>query len=227
MADLHIRRGPDEYTQGLASLLPQGRAWPRDPSSVLMRLLRGLADVWGVVIDPMLADLLERETDPRSTILLIEAWERALGLPDDCLSEPLGIEERQDAIVARLALKGGQSIPFFKSLAAALGYQIIIVEHSPFMAGISECGDTRTEEGGGFRWEVGPETMRFYWTIKVVNARLTWFRAGSGQAGVDHHLEIGIASDLECVMQRYKPAHTELAFDYSGVAANGSMAGTP
>jgi uncharacterized protein YmfQ (DUF2313 family) len=72
--------------------------------------------------------------------------------------------------------------------------------------------------------------MRFYWTVHVHSKGLRWFRCGGGggQAGFDHHLEIGIDADLECLLNRWKPAHTQIVFDYSGSVAPGDpMAGTP
>ena len=60
-----------------------------------------------------------------------------------------------------------------------------------------------------FFWRIGPPEMRFYWTVvHVSNAPLTWFRAGAGQAGVQP-LEIGVATDLECLLRRWKPAQTK------------------
>jgi uncharacterized protein YmfQ (DUF2313 family) len=226
LLDLHIRRGTDEYTQGFASLLPTGRAWPRDRASVLMRLARGLSDVWGSRVDPAIADFLERETDPRTTVLLLPEWERAYGLPDDCLAEPLTIQDRQKALAARVRMKGGQSVLFMIELAKSIGYEILVLEHAPFMAGVSRAGATETI-GGGHRWEIGPPQMRFYWTVKLKLPRLAWFRAGVGQSGVDPHLRIGIATDLECLMRRFKPGHTQLTFDYTNLEPGGSMAGTP
>jgi uncharacterized protein YmfQ (DUF2313 family) len=97
--------------------------------------------------------------------------------------------------------------------------------------GISSVGDTRPTGAAGepFQWEIGPPEMRFYWSVKVDATRLTWFRVGlgGGQAGVDPHLRIGIATDLECVLRRIKPAHTEVLFDYSGLGPPDPMAGTP
>jgi uncharacterized protein YmfQ (DUF2313 family) len=227
VVDQHIRRGGEEYADGFAALLPRGPAWPREADSVLMRLVRSLAEVWGGRIDPRAADLLERESDPRSTVELLDDWERVAGLPDPCLAEPLSIADRQKSLVARLSMLGSQSIPFFTELARAIGYEILIVEHAPFMAGVSRVGDTRDLGNGSPRWEIGPPEIRFYWSVRIINPRLSWFRAGSGQAGVDPHLRIGFASDLECVLRRFKPAHTEISFDYSGLAADGAMAGTP
>lgn len=229
MMDRHIRRGVEEYAEGLAALLPQGRAWPRDPESVLMRVVEGLAGIWGTEIDPRAADLLERETDPRATVVLLPEWERAYGLPDDCLAEPLSIADRQKALVERVTLKGGQSPALLVALARRIGHDILIKEHSPFMAGISRVGDTRqpTAPSAWFRWEIGAPEMRFYWSVIVLGVRITWFRATSGQCGVDPHVRVSLATDLECLLRRFKPAHTELSLDYSGLTLGGSMAGTP
>lgn len=235
--DRHVRRTAEDYREAFAALLPQGTAWPRHPDAVLQSVLLGLAGIWGEGqgADGRAADLLERETDPRATLELLPDWERAFGLPDACLAEPVTIADRHAALVARFTMLGGQSRPFFIALAAAIGYEILIVEHSPFMCGISQVGDTRNWNGEGspwYRWELSGAIggqIRFYWTIKVIAPRLTWFRVGEGggQVGVDPHLRIAIATDLECLMRRYAPAHTALAFDYSGLAPIPSMAGTP
>jgi uncharacterized protein YmfQ (DUF2313 family) len=76
---------------------------------------------------------------------------------------------------------------------------------------------------------LGPQENRFYWTVHVHQANLIWFRVGGGggQTGVDPHLRIGVASDLECILNRWKPAHTEILYDYSGLTPSDPMAGTP
>jgi uncharacterized protein YmfQ (DUF2313 family) len=74
---------------------------------------------------------------------------------------------------------------------------------------------------------LGPPENRFYWTVHVHKASLVWFRASAGQCGVDPHLKIGLADDLECIIKLWKPAHTEVIFDYSGLTPNDPMAGTP
>jgi uncharacterized protein YmfQ (DUF2313 family) len=236
MADRHIRRSGDDYAQALISLLPQGQAWSRDPGSTLVRALTGLAMFWGFV-DDRAADLLETESDPRTTIELLPDWERAWGLPDPCVAEPLTIGDRQTALVLKMTLLGAQSRAFFIGVAARLGYTITISEYAPFMAGVSNCGDTRTPPldaaetanplVGDFRWYIGAPEMRFYWTVHVSGMRLTWFRASKGQAGVDPHLLIGRATDLECLLRLWKPAHTDIVFDYSGAETGDPMAGTP
>jgi uncharacterized protein YmfQ (DUF2313 family) len=63
--------------------------------------------------------------------------------------------------------------------------------------------------------------------VQAGTPALIWFRAGASQAGVDHHLRIQTALDLQCLLNRWKPAHTEIAFDYSVLAIGGPMQGTP
>lgn len=227
MADRHVRRGAEDYADALAWLLPTGPAWPRAAESVLMRLVSGLAAIWGYV-DSRAAELLERESDPRLTIEMLDDWERNFGLPDPCFAQGHTIAERQAILVEWMTLEGGQSRGFFVAMAARIGYAIRITEYAPYMCGISECGDTR-DEWGDWRWMCGPEWIRFIWTVHVDSARLTWFRTGpgGGEPGVDHHLEIGIALDLECMLRRWKPAHTEIDFQASGMDPGDSMAGTP
>jgi uncharacterized protein YmfQ (DUF2313 family) len=234
--DSHIRRSGDDYRDAFLTLLPQGQAWPKHaPESTLWQVCDGLNQYWGYV-DARAADLLERESDPRQTIELLPDWERNWGLPDPCYNAPLTIHDRQLALVLRMTMLGGQSREFFIGVAAFLGYTITISEYAPFMAGVSHVGDTRTPPLdpkpliGDYRWYIGPQEMRFYWTVHITGARLTWFRCGGGggQAGVDHHLEIGLAKDLECLLDRWKPAHTQIVFDYSNIGSGTDpMAGTP
>lgn len=218
--DRHIRRSGNDYAEAYEDLLPTGPAWPRDADSILSELITAQAQIWGNV-DGRAADLLEREADPRSSLEMLEDWERVAGLPDPCVAETLTISDRQRALVNKLTTTGGQSRAFFISVAQALGYTIEIEEFSPFMCGVSRLGDTRPtgSDGEQYRWEIGAPEMRFYWRIKLTATRLSWFRVGGsgGQVGIDPMLRIGIATDLECVLRRWKPAHTEIIFDYSEV----------
>src|SRR5215831_2222335 len=132
MADIHVRRSGDDYAVALANLLPVGQAWPREPESVLMRVIRGLAQVMGFV-DSRAADLLERESDPRKTIELLPEWERNWGLPDPCFLSTPSIAERQLMLVFKMTLLGAQSREWFIDVAKWLGYDITITERAPFI----------------------------------------------------------------------------------------------
>jgi uncharacterized protein YmfQ (DUF2313 family) len=192
-----------------------------------MIIVRGLSQIWGFV-DKRAADLLEIETDPRKTTEMLTDWERNWGLPEPCFAEPQTIEDRRRILVLKMTFKGEQDRAFFIAVARYMGYRIQIREYAPFMCGVSRVGDTRgydSDDDVHFRWYIGPPENRFYWTVWPDFVRLSWFRAGSGQCGVDPHLRIGIATDLECVLRKWKPAQTEIIFDYSGVENGGPFAG--
>jgi uncharacterized protein YmfQ (DUF2313 family) len=253
MSDRHVRRTGSDYTQAFLALLPQGPAWSRAIDTTLMAVSRGLNNYWGFV-DGRAADLLETESDPRLTIELLPDWERAWGLPDPCYQEPLTIDERHLALMMRMTMLGAQSREFFIGVAAMIGYTITITEYRTFVVGIDRCGDNRVYGDGSnpmynewgnpilnpngepvadgelSEWPyygLGPETNRFYWTVHVHKASLSWFRVTSGQTGVDPHLRIGLADDLECLLNRWKPAHTEIIFDYTNLHPGDAMEGTP
>ena len=256
MSDKHVTRTGEDYADAMQALLPLGQAWPRANESALMRVVRGLCRIWGD-FEMRASTLLEVESDPRSTIELLPDWERNWGLPDPCYTEPQSIAERQLALVMRMTMEGGQSRQFFIDVAAMIGYTITITEYRPFFIAMDRCGDSRVygvvppdpmrnewnqpilnprgdepvDNGELSRYPhygLGPLEVRYYWTVHVEEAKLTWFRVTSGQTGVDPHLRIGVADDLECLLNRWKPAHTQIIFDYSGLSNPGDpMAGTP
>lgn len=233
--DRHVRRTGADYARQFMQLFPVGQAWPRgsdcgSPDTVFERVCRGLAAYWGFV-DGRAADLLQRESDPRKTIELLPDWERAWGLPDPCFPSATSIAERQKMLVLYMTYLGGQSRAYYENLMAWLGIKIKIGEFAPFMAGISQVGDTRpmTKDypNENFRWYIGGPEQRFAWFASIGHPTLTWFRAGSGRAGEDPHLRIGAPEDTQCLLDRWKPAHTWLTMDYSSLAWGGPMQGTP
>src|SRR5215831_9555109 len=236
--DRHVRRSGDDYLQAFVGLLPQGQAWPRALSSVLYRTCRGLTSYWGIV-DGRAGDLLERESDPRKATDVIHAdgerdgllpeWERAWGLPDPCFPSADSIAARQRMLLTVMTWMGGQSRKYFLDLLHWLGYEnAYIKEFAPFMAGISRVGDTREPPPDdrakqNYRWYIGPAEQRFVWQVNIKQIGLSWFRAGSSQAGVHHHLEFQVPTEIVCLLDRWKPAHTVIVPDYSEITAGGPM----
>lgn len=207
MVDRHIRRSGDNYADALANLLPQGLAWPRIKTSVLQKVVSGLAQIFGYA-DDRIADLLEVETDPTKTSELLPEWETAWGLPDSCIPIPPADEPtRRDNLVNKITLLGEQSRAFFITQGVNYGETVTIREYAPYLCGVSQVGDTRmaslSDDPAHFRWQLGAPETRFYWTVKI-EALLASFKG----------------ADLHCLLRRWKPAHTEVLFDYSVVGEN-------
>ncbi|MEW5422644.1 YmfQ family protein [Amorphus sp. 3PC139-8] len=204
-----VRWGEAAFAAALSQLLPRGWAWPLAERSAMADLVAAYAAIWAWVARRD-ADLLERESYPGTAIELLPEWEATAGLPDPCFpTASLSLRERQQAVEAKFAARGGQSRAYMTALAASLGYAIEITEFSPFECGRSACGDPY--------WEVGAPLNRYTWTVTVPGPRLTWFEVGLSACGQDPLCRIARAADLECVLQRAKPAHTTLIFSYTGV----------
>lgn len=200
-----IRGSVDYYRQQLQAVLLRGLAWPRDDEANLTKLLDGLAVEFarahGRSIDLMI------EADPRATRELLPEWEAFAGLPDECSAGlATTVQERRAALVAKLTSRGGQSVAYFLGIAQKLGYEISIREIRPFI-----CGRSRT----GRDYLGGPASNRHYWRVTVHGPRITPFKTGVSRCG-EKLGKITRAEDLECILQRLKPAHTVLVVAYQG-----------
>lgn len=109
-------------TEVLANYLPPGRAFGarRLDGTVTRLLLEGLA---GEMLRS--TDLIVEFRDeilPDETILMIEEWESAVGIPDDCFTDTAGsIDERRRNVLAKLVSLGVQTAADFVALAALFG----------------------------------------------------------------------------------------------------------
>jgi len=221
-------RDAEAFTHALLAKLPLGEIWTRALGSKPYQTMRALAGVVARWADRTGRFLITEAFPPRSFDLLPD-WERVLGLPEPCLPAAQTLDERRQAVLEKLQRRpGGQSREYFTELARRLGYhvdepsehalpnelefqvgridQITIREFRPFMFGVSRLGNSR--------WRFAPPEMRFVWIVTVPGVRLTWFRFGQSQFGQDTHLTIRRADDLECLLHRLKPAHTNLFFNY-------------
>src|SRR5262245_26006811 len=191
----------DDYAQVMADLLPWGWAWARDPESVLMLTIAGLAVEYSRV-HARDCDLLA-ESYPGTALETLTDWERICGLPDPCTG-PLGtIQERRMAVLAKLASRGGQSRQYYIDVAAALGFHITIQEFKPFRVGVNRAGDHLA----GIEW-------LFYWRVTSweQNQRIIAFR--TGQSVTRERLRTWGNNILECLIRGVAPAHTIVQFAY-------------
>jgi uncharacterized protein YmfQ (DUF2313 family) len=186
------------YLRQLTALLPRGDGLSREPTSNLYKLLQALADELGRFDDRM--EQLKREWDPSLTLEMLPDWERVLGLPDPCITEDQTVDQRRDAVVAKLTLLGGQSRAFFISLAASLGYTITITEFDPFVSGGGHSGDPLYDYEWAHTWQVNSaeDTVVYFDCNSVCSEALaSW----SNEA-------------LECAITDRAPAHTVVNFAY-------------
>ena len=257
MSDRHVRRSGSDYGTSLLSLLPQGQAWPKHPGTTLDLACRGLAEYWGFVdsraadllereSDPRYT--IEMLPDwERNWGLPDPCYEAPLTIAERQLAllmrmTMIGSQSRQFFI--DIAAMIGYTITITEYRTFVCGIDRVGDARVYGAAGAPDPimynewgnpimdanGDEPVKEGELSEWPyygLGPETNRFYWTVHVHEAKLIWFRVTSGQTGVDPHLRIGLADDLECLLNRWKPAHTQIIFDYSNLETGGDMAGTP
>lgn len=177
------------YGRALKKLLPPGPLWRLTPDSVLSRLFHAFGDECARVEARGYA--LIEETDPRTATETLPEWERMLGLPDqDVLTIPTTDAERQVAVTQKLLRTGGQSRAYYIGVALASGWTVTIDDSygaTVARAGRFRCGDRLYGAGWAFVWRVDVDFS--------VTGALT-------------------STELEAVLNRIKPAHTLVIFNY-------------
>ncbi len=92
----------------------------------------------------------------------------------------------------------------FAKLANFLGYNVSIVTTPPSVCGIARCGENLG----------GATEANYYWITIVDGARLSYARCGTAVCG-EVLCRITWAEDLECLLNRIKPAHTIIKLSYA------------
>ncbi|MEO8641768.1 putative phage tail protein [Pseudomonas sp.] len=189
-----------DFTSALLGLLPRGRVWPKELSSVHAQAISCYAPTFQRISDSALGLLVD--AFPATTVNLLGEWELTLGLPDPCAGISPTFQGRRNQVVARFTNSGGQSIQFFESFALGLGYTVTVTQYAPFRCGQSACGQ-----------QLGGEDWFFTWAINSALNTITYFR--TGQSAMGDPLASWGNSVLECELSEAKPAHTILQFHYS------------
>ncbi|EGV2045566.1 DUF2313 domain-containing protein [Salmonella enterica] len=170
------------HQRALLQLLPDGLAWNKAPDSVLTALCLGLSQSTARV-DWTGQQLLDERFPDRSRLLL-DDWERFLGLPE-CDMTGASLQERQSYAGNKYRMKPSLNREFYIQLAAGFGFDIDI-QTSPESQWISII-NVRTTIG--------------YRHMNVLDNILT-------------PLRIYDASALECILNRYKPAWQTFRYVY-------------
>lgn len=125
------------------------------------------------------------ESDPRTATEMLDEWEEFLGLPDDCDSPgSMTTTERRNAATQKLVSRGGQTPQFYIDLAAAFGVPGVTIDE--FQYPVMRSGFRSGARCYGIQWA-------YVWTVNI---------PGTSNPG------------LECRIERAKPAHTIVLFNY-------------
>jgi uncharacterized protein YmfQ (DUF2313 family) len=188
-----------DFAALLTKLQPSGDAWPRDVDSVMQQSLVALAQPFAYA--NARANNLVVDMFPSTTVELLPEWEASLGLPDPCTPLAPTLQQRQRAVVAKLIGRGGQSVPYFTSVAAALGYSITITQFTAYTFGLP------------FGLPMNGAAWSFTWQVNAPQFTIQRFQFGHDAFGEPFE-SFGNAV-LQCELQRIAPAHTTLLFSYS------------
>lgn len=201
----------DRYLSQLKQLLPRGAAWQSESGSVLTAFLDAASQELARV--HLRADALMDDIDPATTVTMLEEWEHALALPDNCSGELRGsVGERRMDVLSKLASIGGQSPSYFINIARALGYEVSISEYRPFVAGMT-CGQPLYGDDWAYTW--------------AVNAPATTVRSMVAGSPCGQPLRSWGNGALECRIRQLAPAHTVVLFIYGAesylLASDGTL----
>jgi uncharacterized protein YmfQ (DUF2313 family) len=183
------------YQELFKHLLPVGPAFPREVNTTTHKLAGSLGQEFARV-DGRATGLID-EAIPSSTNELLIDWERCADLPGECGHTEQTLAQRRAALAVKLGRTGSASRKYYIDLAAELGFTVTIKEYFQFPEEHEEDLD---------------EDWKFTWRINAPETTIRYFRVGSSTVG--ERLRSWGNEQLECVMNRVKPAHTILIFGY-------------
>lgn len=192
---------PNTWLPSLLALLPPGRAFTREPGTVLVQLLTAIAIRLGV--SQALLEDLAIQHDPRLATSLLPDWERLLALPDACTPAGLQVVDRQRLAFQRLVELGGQSRAYFIGLAALHGEPGVTISEFQQATCNSDCNST-----------LNSQADEFVWRANIPHAALN-ARWATCESDCNSSLQEYTPSLIECAFKERKPAHTTVIFSYS------------
>lgn len=194
-------RSEQDYRAQMGALLPPGPAWELGALPELDAVIAGLAPEFAR-LDARVEDLIA-ELVPSGVRELLPDWERVLGLPDPCLGGEGSFAERRAEVVRRFGEVGRQDALYFVEIARKLGYpDAWVEEHRAPRFGRSRFGVSR----------FGTRRQQFLWTFHLGLRRPGGARFGVTQWG--ERFGANPNNIIECIVRRYRPAHTHVFFEY-------------
>lgn len=189
----------EQYSAAMRALFPRGRAWDVDDGSVQSAVCDALTQSYersDAAAMQMLADAF-----PATAGAFVPEWNATLQIPDPCFGAPTSVAQNRQQIVAKLIGTGGQSVPYFQQLAAALGVSITITEFSP----------THTDPNVPTGMIQKPADWAYTWRVNVDRNSVAFLNVASPVNGA---LASPSLQALDCLLRRYKPAHTQFYYAF-------------
>lgn len=196
----------ESYKNLYLELLPKGPAWSRDPKSTMSELSEGIAAFFYHLHQRV--EKAGREIFPLSCDETLPDWEKTYELPEPCKhgnhADGLTFQERKNALAVKINRRFSPTLENFAKIARALGYKVSTVTYPPAVCGLARCGD-----------KLGGNKSASYYVLTIVDgARLTYARCGVSRCG-EPLCRIAYATDLECLLERIKPAHLIFKISYN------------
>lgn len=150
-----------------------------------------------------LADVLALEQQPDTTALALPDWERNYGLPDACIGG-LGatVAARRANLIDRIAARGNLNRAFYIAQAMSFGYAgCTVTELGPMT-----CMDPCDSPCNGYDF-IGVWRLNVPVSTAIVDMTCEY--------PCDSPLRFWGNTQLECMVNRRKPAHTVALFAYA------------
>lgn len=190
-----------DYLTLLGQLLPPGIALSpeqEETADLLYKTARELKQIGE------LDDVLFKELDPRNSIFLLDETEASLGLPDRCSTGNQTLNERQQAAYYKLTDIGGIRRTRYLNLLKKLGQPDATIERFTLNHCENDC------ETGVFE----DTEWLFTWAVTLKeSSQITEFTC---QSHCDEALSAWGNTQIECVLNKEKPAYTHLFIKYQG-----------
>ncbi len=187
---------PEDYQSAGLQLLPSGYAWNKELDSENAKLQLGFGYEFSRIESS--AELLLKEVIPNNSIFLLKEWESFVGLPDCTTDETATIEMRHQALSTKIKMTPSLCSKFLEEIAASRGYTIKVIDRYPH-----HCMRN-------INYPLHPKHN--WWTVyvKVFNYASHYMTVVDD---VKTYLKINDYGDLQCLLERYKPAHINLIYE--------------
>lgn len=184
------------WTDVLQQLMPRGRAWSRESTSDLHKLVDSISARYQRAENN--SQKLLNEMRPEATQQLLPEWEEYLGLPE-CLSSNATFDARKAALIEKHYRKGGLAVWQIQKLCEDLGFEVEVSEAYPHHCQRS-CVDL-----------LYPHRFRYLVLIKVK-------KIPNGRFTVTDNVLTRLMSDraiaFECLLNSYRLAGTSYEIEY-------------